>query len=410
MALTPAQKTIAQSPLRFRIAVCGRRFGKTHVAIRELAKFAAQPDQLVWYVAPTYKQAKQIVWRKIKRRLTDLNWVAKSNENELTLELVNGSIIALKGADNYDSLRGVGLNFLVIDEAADIDPSAWYETLRPTLSDTGGAALFLGTPKGYNWFKELYDTAASRQGWVAFQYTSIDGGRIPSEEIEAARQDLDERTFRQEYLASFEQYSGVIAYAFGDHNVCGLNAYEQGEPIVIGLDFNVTPFSAAVMRQTKWGLECFDEISIANSNTEEFIQEVKNRYPKSSITCYPDPAGVQRRTSASGQTDIKLLQNAGFKVLYRQQHPAVKDRINAANSVFKQREGTQRFLVDQRCRNVIKSLRNYSYKENTQVPDKDSGYDHMFDALTYAIEYIYPVKREYDARQPQRFGHKLYIK
>ena len=75
--------------------------------------------------------------------------------------------------------------------------------------------------------------------------------------------------------------------------------------------------------------------------------------------------------------------------------------------MFKQREGTQRFLVDQRCRNVIKGLRNYSYKENTQVPDKDSGYDHMFDALTYAIEYIYPVKREYDARQPQRFGHRL---
>ena len=407
MALSTAQKTIAQCKARFRVVCAGRRFGKSHIAIRELAKFASRPDQLVWLVAPTYKQAKQIIWRKLKRRLTDLNWVVKTNETELSLELVNGSIIALKGAENYDSLRGSGIDFLVIDEMADIASEAWTTVLRPALSDTGGHALFLGTPKGYNWFKELYDRAKTLPNWQTFQYTSIDGGRIPPEEIEAARQELDERTFRQEYLASFEQYSGVIAYAFGDHNIGRLNAYDQGEPIIIGLDFNVTPFSAAVMRQTKWGLECFDEISIANSNTEEFIQEVKNRYPKSPVTCYPDPAGVQRRTSASGQTDIKLLQNAGFKVLYRQQHPAVKDRINAANSVFKQREGTQRFLVDQRCRNVIKSLRNYSYKENTQVPDKDSGYDHMFDALTYAIEYIYPVKREYDARQPQRFGHRL---
>lgn len=407
MALSTAQKTIAQCKARFRVVCAGRRFGKSHIAIRELAKFASRPDQLVWLVAPTYKQAKQIIWRKIKRRLTDLNWVAKSNETELTLELVNGSIIALKGADNYDSLRGVGLNFLVIDEAADIDPSAWYETLRPTLSDTAGSALFLGTPKGYNWFKELYDRAKTLSNWQTFQYTSIDGGRIPPEEIEAARQDLDERTFRQEYLASFEQYSGVIAYAFGEHNIHRLEPYRKQEPIIIGLDFNVTPFSAAVMRQTKMGLECFDEISITNSNTEEFIQEVKHRYPSSPITCYPDPAGVQRRTSASGQTDIKLLQNAGFRVLYRNQHPAVKDRINAANSVFKQREGTQRFLVDPQCRNVIKSLRNYSYKENTQVPDKDSGWDHMFDALTYAIEYIYPIRRDVTPQLPERFGHRL---
>ena len=407
MPLSWSQKLVAESPQRFRVVCAGRRWGKTHLALRELARFAAQPNQLCYYVSPSYRMSKNILWKKLKKKLTSINWVKKINETELTLELVNGSTIALKGADNYDSLRGVGVNFLVMDEMADIAAEAWYEVLRPTLSDTQGHALIIGTPKGGNHFKDIYDSAKTRRDWISFQFTTLDGGNVPPEEIAQAGEDLDERTFRQEYLASFEQYSGVIAYAFGDHNVCGLNAYDQGEPIIIGLDFNVTPFSAAVMRQTKWGLECFDEISIANSNTEEFIQEVKNRYPKSTVTCYPDPAGVQRRTSASGQTDIKLLQNAGFKVLYRQQHPAVKDRINAANSVFKQREGTQRFLVDQRCRNVIKSLRNYSYKENTQVPDKDSGYDHMFDALTYAIEYIYPVKREYDARQPQRFGHRL---
>jgi len=407
MALSTAQKTIAQCKARFRVVCAGRRFGKSHIAIREIARFAAEPDRLVFYVAPSYRQAKQIIWRKLKRRLTDLNWVVKTNETELSLELVNGSIIALKGAENYDSLRGTGIDFLVIDEMADIASEAWTTVLRPALSDTGGHALFLSTPKGYNFFKELYDRAKTLSNWQTFQYTSIDGGRIPPEEIEAARQELDERTFRQEYLASFEQYSGVIAYAFGDHNIQTLKPRQDKEPIIIGLDFNVTPYSAAVMRQTKWGLECFDEISIANSNTEEFIQEVKHRYPGSMITCYPDPAGVQRRTSASGQTDIKLLQNAGFKVLYKQQHPAVKDRINAANSVFKQRDGTQRFLVDQRCRNVIKSLRNYSYKENTQVPDKDSGYDHMFDALTYAIEYIYPVKREFDLPPAQRWHHQI---
>lgn len=407
MALSPAQKTIAQCKARFRVVCAGRRFGKSHIAIRELAKFASQPDQLVWLVAPTYKQAKQIVWRKIKRRLTDLNWVAKANETELTLELVNGSIIALKGADNYDSLRGVGLNFLVIDEAADIDPSAWSETLRPTLSDTAGAALFLGTPKGYNWFKELYDRAKTLPNWQTFQYTSIDGGRIPPEEIEAARQELDERTFRQEYLASFEKYSGVIAYAFGEHNYKAAPDIQPHTQLIIGMDFNIMPMSAAVLLRTPQGLHQIDEIVLNTSTTTEMIDEIKTRYPKNPITVFPDPAGVQRKTSANGNTDIKLLEMAGFTVRYHRQHPQVKDRINAANSLFYCRDdGTTRFYIDPKCKHTVKSLLNYSYKQDSQVPDK-GVYDHAFDALTYAIEFLFPITKPQPDTVPERFGHKL---
>ena len=124
MPLSLAQDTVANSPTRFRVVVAGRRFGKTHLSIRELCYHAKEPDKDVWYVAPTYKMARQIVWRKLKNKLQDLNWVAKTNETELTITLVNGSVIALKGADNYDSLRGVGLDFIVLDEFADIDPEA----------------------------------------------------------------------------------------------------------------------------------------------------------------------------------------------------------------------------------------------------------------------------------------------
>jgi len=135
MPLSLAQKTISDSTARWRVVVAGRRFGKTHLAIRELCYHARQPQKDVWYIAPTYKMARQIVWKKLKNRLQDLRWVEKTNETELTIQLRNGSTIALKGADNYDSLRGVGLDFIVLDEFADIDPEAWYETLRPTLSD-----------------------------------------------------------------------------------------------------------------------------------------------------------------------------------------------------------------------------------------------------------------------------------
>jgi len=407
MPLSNAQRLIADSPLRFRVAVCGRRFGKTHLALRELAKFARFPNQRCWYVAPSYRMAKQILWKKLKKKLSSINWIKKVNETELTLELINGSEISLKGADNYDSLRGVGLNFLVIDEAADIDSEAWYEVLRPTLSDTGGSCLFLGTPKGFNWFKDLYDLGKTRKGWVSFQFTTIDGGNVPQDEIDQARQDLDARTFAQEYLATFEQYAGIIAYAFGEHNYKSAPEIQKHTPLIIGMDFNTSPMSAVVMIKTPAGLHAIDDIALHSSNTNEMIEEIRNRYPTNPITAYPDPAGVQRKTSANGNTDIRLLEMAGFTVRYHRAHPLIKDRINAANSLFYKRDdNTTKFYIDPKCKNTIKSLKNYSYKEDSQVPMKGE-FDHMFDALTYPIEFLFPIQKPTITQPVQRFGHAL---
>jgi phage terminase large subunit len=162
------------------------------------------------------------------------------------------------------------------------------------------------------------------------------------------------------------------------------------------------------MRRTKDGLHCIDEIVLYSSNTNELIDEIRNRYPKNPITIFPDPAGVARKTSANGNTDIKLLENAGFTVRYHRQHPLVKDRINSANSLFFLRDNnTTRFYVDSKCKHTIKSLQQFCYKLDSQVPDKDSGFDHMFDALTYAIQYLFPINKEQQLIVPQRFGHQL---
>jgi len=408
MALSKAQRMIADAPFRFRVAVCGRRFGKTHLALRELAKYASRPEQRVWYVAPTYRMAKQILWKKLKKKLISLNWVKKVNEQDLTLELVNGSEISLRGADNYDSLRGVGLNFIVLDEAADIDQEAWYEVLRPTLADTGGHALFLGTPKGMNWFKDLYDNHTRLSNWMSFQFTTLQGGNVPEDEVAQARIDLDARTFSQEFMATFENFSGIVAYAFGQHNILQAEQVNPNETLIIGNDFNVSPMACCIMRRTRDGLHCIDEIVLYSSNTNELVDEIRNRYPKNPIQIFPDPAGVQRKTSANGNTDIKILENAGFTVRYHRQHPLVKDRINAANSLFFQRDDkTTRFYVDPKCKHTIKSLQQFCYKEGTQIPDKDSGFDHMFDALTYAIQFLFPINKDLETVAPKRFGHQL---
>jgi len=397
MPLSPAQQTIAQSDKRFRVLVSGRRFGKTHLAIRELCRSATEPNRKVFYVAPSYRMAKQIVWEQLKKRLRELRWVERINESDLSIKLVNGSLICLRGADNEDSLRGVGLDFIVLDEFADIDPKAWYEVLRPTLSDTGGNALFCGTPKGIgNWAYDIFQQAkVDDKNWASFQYTTIQGGQVPQEEIEQARNDLDERTFKQEYEASFETYSGTIYYNYGQDSVYkeDITALKQTHHIYIGMDFNIDPMSACVAVKTERGLVVIDEISIHGSNTDEMVEEIRSRYSHKSVTIFPDPASRQRKTSAGGRTDLSILVNAGFNVKAKSQHPAIRDRINAVNSALKSSDGTQKLWIAPNCKQVIRGLSRQIYKPGTSQPDNNENLSHMNDALGYMVEYLYPVTR-----------------
>lgn len=408
MPLSEAQTTVAKSKARFRVLCAGRRFGKSILAIRELAKFASQPNKTVWYVAPTYGMARNIIFEPLKQKLDSLRWISKINETRMEIQLVNGSKITLKGADNYDSLRGAGVDFLVMDEVADIKPEAWTEVLRPTLSaqTPPGSALFVGTPKGHNHFKDLWDMGKKHDDWESWSFSTIDGGNVPAEEIEAAKESMDAKTFSQEYLATFETYSGLVYYNFSLED--SVKKYEQPEKpvkeVFLFCDFNVNPISGAIVVRTQTGLHIIDEIVIYGSNTDELAQEMRHRYPTETITAFPDPAGAQNRTSAGGRTDISILQNAGFKVLYKPRHPAVKDRINAVNSLLLNTNKERRLFVDPKCKEVIKSLSRHTYKEGTQVPSKDDGFDHMCDAVGYGVEFLFPVTRQVERNNPKTFG------
>jgi hypothetical protein len=404
MPLSKPQETIAECPIRFRVVVAGRRFGKTHLAIRELARHARIPNKTVWYLTGSRQQAKSLVWNKLKKKLRKLNWIKTTNESELTIELVNNSIISLKSAEQGDTLRGASLSFLVVDEFADIElETVWSQILRPALSDQRAPALFIGTPKAGNQAaRDLYDNYLTKKGWMSFSYTTAEGGFVDADEIEQARQDLSPKVFRQEYEASWENLSNVVFEDFGAHNIQPVaKPVNEYESLVAGMDFNVTPSTCVLGRLTKTGLEIFDEIKMDNSNTNEMVDEIRNRYPKNPITIYPDPAGAQRKTSANGNTDIKILENAGFQVRYHRSHPLVRDRINACNSLFFLRQdNTTRFTVDSRCVNLIKSMKNWTYKEGTLVPTK-GDWDHFCDAIGYLIEYQFPIKREVKAQPPE---------
>ena len=219
MQLTKPQQTIANSKKRFRIVSAGRRFGKTFLAIRDLCYFARIPHRNIYYVAPTYRMAKTVVWDELKMRLQNLRWVKKINETDLTVRLVNGSKISLRGSDNPDALRGVSLDFVVFDEFADVDPTTWEYVIRPALADKQGHALWIGTPKGKGFLFDLFNTAKTSDDWISYQYTTAQGGQVSEEELAQAKRDLDARTYKQEFEAGWVEFSGAIYYSFGDHNI-----------------------------------------------------------------------------------------------------------------------------------------------------------------------------------------------
>ena len=410
MAFSEPQKQVYLSPNRFRVLISGRRFGKTHLAMYELLKHASRnPDKKIFYVAPTYRMCKEIMWKPLKKIVQEKKWVRYLNESDLTMILKNGSQISLKGADkSYDNLRGVGLSFLLIDEFADIPEEAWTEVLRPTISDkhVNGHVLFTGTPRGFgSWSYSIYQRGLGQDPeWKSFKFTTLEGGQVNQSEIEQAMKDLDERTFRQEYLASFETYSGVVYYNFSMEENVKPCSYDEKEIVHIGLDFNIDPMSACLFNIKNGIIHVFDEIVIYSSNTDEFISELTSRYPNAKFIIYPDPSAKARKTSAGGRTDLTILQNYGLNVRCKNSHALVRDRVNSVNSKLKSFDGKRSVLIDPSCKTTINSLMKQVYKEGTTQLEKNNGYDHMTDALGYAIEYLFPILSNLPKGKYKRFS------
>ena len=359
-SLTEPQREVWDAPERFKLLCSGRRFGKTYLCISRLVAWAIEhPGSLNWYVTQNYKSAKQIAWRQL-RAMVPTEMFVKKNESELSVELTNGSLIALKGADNADSLRGVSLSSLIIDEAAYVKREAWEMVLRPALSDQGGPAWFITTPAGLNWFHDLWEAAEDQPDWSTHSYTTIEGGNVPAEEIEAAKRTLDERTFRQEYLASFETLTGRVYPDFGIDNISD-DVKDTGGEILLGCDFNVGVMAGVLGSRVGDTLHIWDEVALKQSNTDEMCMYLQKKFPHREIVAYPDPTGSARKTSAAGETDHGIIRKYGFKCISPKHPWAVKDKINSTNWLVRTAHGEIKLLIHPRCKHTIKALRNVTY-------------------------------------------------
>lgn len=381
------QAVIADDPARFKVIRCGRRFGKTTLAISLLEEEALlKPDSLFYYIAPTYKQAKSIAWDMLLMSVRDLPKVLvdKTNESELYVQFANGSRIFIKGADNPDSLRGVGLNGAVLDEYADMKPNVYDEIIEPALADKEGFAIFIGTPKGFNHFYTLFTKAETLDGWSTYHFTTYDNPLIKTEEIDRIRKKTPEDTFAQEFLAEFRKMEGLVYPEFdrNRHTVDEIDIHFH--EVIMGVDFGYTNPAAMLVIGRDFDNRYFvlEEYYKKGKTNPELLEVATNLQKVYNVNVYyPDPAEPDR---------IKEMEDAGLPC--REVNKDIALGIDHVRRMFKE----NRLFIHKDCKHLIWELERYHYPDNKretynekELPVKKD--DHAVDALRYALFMNAPV-------------------
>ena len=383
------RKEILNDPSRFKVIVAGRRWGKTVLSLMYLLKDEFQPGERRWFITPTYRQGKMIVF-PILRQMFNGFMGAKLNESDMSVMFENGAELAVKGADNENNLRGVELTKAVMDEMAYIKPHVWEEIIYPMLATTQGEVLFIGTPSGYDMMYDLYTKGQAEPDWKSWQFKTIDGGFVPKEEIERAKRTMDEVVFRQEFEGSFETTGNRAAYNFDRETHC-IKTKELSNELWWGVDFNVDYMTATLACQyTDGTIHFFDEIRLKNSNTEELALAMKKIAPN--IDCFPDPAGKARSTT-SRRSDHQILRDHGFLIRAKKSHPSHIDRLNALNRKLKDAEGNVGMTVDPSCVYLIKDLEQCQRDKRGGLDKTQIDLTHALDACSYAIAHKFPIRR-----------------
>lgn len=355
------QKEIHYHQSRFRVVDIGRRGGKTELAENEIIKKAVDKPSIqypYWLVAPTFRQVKAINWTRLKILLKpDPEW--RFNEQELYAEHPRFQTrIELKGSDNEESLRGVGLSGVVMDECATIKANVWPEIIRPMLADRKGWALFISTPKGRNWFYDLYIRGLEEDpNWKSWKHPTNVNKYISQDEIDQAKKDMSERLFRQEFLAEFlDDETGV----FKRVRSCIVGEFLSpivGRFYVIGVDLAKS--------------EDFTVLTVIDSKTREVVhisrfQDIEWRQQKLMIQrlaaqynnaqCVVDASGV-------GDPIVEDLKNAGISLYYDKDQPGFKFTNESKNRLIEQLAIAieQRQITFPNHEILINELFNYEY-------------------------------------------------
>ena len=385
LTINNAREEILNDQSRFKVIVAGRRWGKTVLALMWLCLGDILPNERRWFIAPTYRQGKMIAFPLLRQLFRGR---AKINESELKVTLPNEAEICIKGADNEDSLRGAGLNRVILDEYAYFKPHVWEEIVLPMLATSQGDAMFIGTPNGFDTMYELFLKGQSDPEWASWQYKTIEGGFVSDDEIDRLRANMDGRLYRQEMEGSFESTGNRAAYNF-DRDIHIKKADSLTGNRFIGMDFNVDYMSAVfACEYTDGTVHYFDEIRQTNSNTESMAKEMLKKWGLHPT--FPDPAGRARSTT-SNRSDHAILREFGYPVYARRAHPAVKDRLACLNKKLLDAKDKVGMTVDPKCKYLIKDLEQCQRDKRGGIDKSNQELSHMIDACSYLLEMKFPI-------------------
>lgn len=407
--LTPIQIQYCLDDHRFIVNPAGRRSRKTLIGKKKLLVRSLRKPGRYFHGAPTHKQAKDIFWESLKRDTKGL--MVDKSETGLCVKLKGGSEIHVIGLDKPERIEGQPWHGCHITEFGNLrGMEAWSSNIRPVLSDTGGWAILDGVPEGRNFYYDLALRSCggvipeSRKGcgshatgseeWAYYHWFSSDV--LSPSEIEAVKQELDERTFRQEYEGSFETYEGLAYKEFGEHNLDS-SLKEDSHIISVGMDFNVDPMTAVIGHIKGDSFHQFGEAWLNNSNTFEMRDHLIDRFNNPQrIVIYPDSTGKSSSSNAT-KTDLQILKEAGFSVRAKPSNPLQKDRINNVNSLIKDRGLKTRFKINPlTCQKTVNDLNKRESLPDGRLDKKQeaqSQIGHISDALGYLISYNFPINR-----------------
>jgi phage terminase large subunit len=324
---------------RFAKIVAHRRFGKTVGCINDKIKAALSntreyPPPRYSYVAPTYTQAKDIAWGYLKHYSAPIPGL-KISESELWVEYPNGARIRLYGADNYDRMRGVYNDGVTVDEPAQMDPRAWPEVIRPTLSDYKGWATFIGTPKGRDWFYKIDQDEAGAElpAWFRLTLKASDTGIINPEELESLKAGLTEEQYAQEFECSFEAavigayYGKLMAQADADKRITGV-PYEPTAQVYTAWDLGIADATAIWFAQVVGReIRIIDYYEATGADLGHYVREINNR--NYSYGGHFVPHDAQAKELGTGKSRLEVLETLGLKNIRVAPMHRVEDGINA---------------------------------------------------------------------------------
>lgn len=402
------QTQIVKDTSRFLCLNCGRRSGKSYFSALKLIFFAARNNESIsYYVSPSYKQSKAIMWEMIKK-LAPAGLIRKANESSLEFEMANGSKIMLKGADSEpDALRGVRIDYLVCDEVSSFRnwDVVWDKVLRPTLVDSKGKALFISTPQGHNFWFDFYNT--QDPGFSSYSFSTYDNEYIDRAELAKLKLDMSEDDFRQEILAEFVTVAGQVYKEWSFKNQFVPLSYDPLLEVHLSFDFGVNDPTALVWFQRQGGeFRIIDHYEASNGDVDHFVQVIRSKPYRWPSLITGDPAGKARSiTTNTSPIDEYARQGIYIRTI---------DGILIPEQVRITHKYMRSVYVDNKLQRVRDCILNYAYpkkKENIQNQSNEIPLHNEFSHTMRAIEYYFAnidSQRFYTDKTPRRYDVKRF--